>query len=841
METLLQDIRYGARMLRKNPAFTIVAVLTLALGIGANTAIFTLINAVMLKMLPVKNVKELVVVGDPTAAHSRSHGTPRVDLYSYPLFEELKKRNNVFQDMMAAAELHRTRLNKPSGQSISDNVLGVLVTGNYFSLLGVNPLIGRTLYESDDQVRGGNPVAVISYSLWKSKFNGDASVIGDSIRVNGYPFTIVGVAPPGFNGQVVGDVQEVWIPMTMQEQMLPGRKWLDDVQSSWLVAMARLKPGVTIPQAKANLNVILKQLLASDYGSKIGADDKTQLLKEEIDVHPGDKGLSQLRGSIAKPLYLLMGIVGLVLLIACVNVANLLLARATSRQKEIAVRLAMGARPQRIVRQLLTESILLALLGGAVGLLFAFWGTRLLLSVARLDIEQSGLQVTPDTRILLFTLAVCMVTGILFGLVPALRALHIELNATLKNAAPGSVGPAGKRGPHWGKVLVIAQVALSLLVLFAAGLLVRSLQNLRNVDIGFQRDHVLMVGVDPITAGYDTVEKSLNMERALRERLKQLPGVQDVSVSEMGLFSGSACATNVAVVGWNHRAGDDDYAFCDHVGPNYFRMLKFPILLGRDIGEQDTATSAPVVVVNQKFVDHYFPNQNPIGQKIFWDDDRHKAKPPMEIVGVIGNALNRELKDKIEPEHYMPITQMEQPPGAYRYAIRTAGDPKTITDEVRNAIKEFNPDMPVDDIRSLDTLIDRTISNEIIIAKLSTFFGVLALLLASIGLYGVMSYMIAGRTRELGVRIALGAQRGTVLGMVMKECMVLVAIGIVVGIPSAFAVSRVITSMLYGLKPYDPLAMTTVVVLLAIVGAFAGFIPARRATKVDPMVALRYE
>jgi predicted permease len=460
--------------------------------------------------------------------------------------------------------------------------------------------------------------------------------------------------------------------------------------------------------------------------------------------------------------------------------------------------------------------------------------------VAHLNIQESGLQVQPDTRVLLFTLVVCMITGILFGLVPALRALHIELNATLKNAAPGAMNTGGKRGPHWGKVLVTGQVALSLLVLFAAGLLVRSLQNLRNVDIGFKRDHVLTASVDPLAAGYNTVQKSLNLERELRTRLAQLPGVQDVSVSQMGLFSGSACATNVAVVGWNRRAGDDDYAFCEHVGPNYFRMLKLPILLGRDIGEQDTANSARVTVVNQKFVDHYFPNQNPIGQKIFWDDDRYRDKP-MEIVGVVGNALDRELKDKIEPQHYMPISQIDEPSGVFRYAIRTANDPKAMTEAVRNAIKEVDPALPVDNIRTLDSLIDNTINNEIIIAKLSSFFGILALVLASIGLYGVMSYMIAGRTRELGLRIALGAQRGTVLGMVMKECMILVAIGIVVGIPSAIAVSRVITSMLYGLKPYDPLAMTTVVILLSIVGAFAGFIPARRATKVDPMVALRYE
>jgi predicted permease len=840
METTLQDIRFGLRMLRNSPAFTTVAVLTLALGIGANTAIFTLINAVMLRMLPVRNVKELVVVGDPTAAHSRSHGTPRTDLYSYRLYQEFRDRNSVFQEMLAASEMHRTQISKPTGQAISDDVLGVLVTGNYFSVLGVNPFAGRTLYEGDDKVRGGHPVAVISFALWKDKFNADRSVVGDSIRVNGYPFTIVGVMPPGFNGQVVGDVQQVWVPMAMQEQVMVGRKWLDDPEWSWLTIMARLKPSVSIDQAKANLNLILKQLLDSDYGAQVGEDNKKEMIKHPIDVVRGDKGLSTLRGAFAKPLYLLMGIVGLILLISCVNVANLLLARATSRQKEIAVRLAMGAAPSRIMRQMLTESVLLSLLGGFFGLLFAFWGTRLLLSVARMNIEQSGLHIQPDWRILLFNISVCVATGILFGFVPAIRALHVELNATLKNAAPGAVGGTA-RGIHIGKVLVAGQVALSLLVLFAAGLLIRSLQNLRNVDVGYNRDKVLTVRVDPLAAGYDTAEKGIALERELRERLQQVPGIMDVSSSEMGLFSGSACATGIAFPGRETpTTGDDNLSYCDNVGPNYFRMLKIPVLLGRDISEADTNATQKVTVVNEKFAKQFFPNQNPIGQRFWWDDQEHRGKP-LEIVGVVGNVIDKELKDPVVVQHYLPAAQKAGPFGMLNIALRTAGDPAAMTDAVRNAIKGFNPGLTINNVRTLSSQMDNTISNEIIIAKLSSFFGVLALLLASIGLYGVMSYTIAARARELGVRIALGAQRSNVLRMVMKESMLLVVIGIGIGVPSALVASRIIVSMLYGTKAYDPAALVAVVLLLTVVGALAGFIPARRATKVDPMVALRYE
>jgi predicted permease len=840
METLWQDIRYGVRVLRNSPAFTIVAVLTLALGIGANTAIFTLINAVMLKMLPVRDVQRLVVIGDPADAHSRSHGTPRTEFFSYPLYRELRDRNTVFDGMLAAGEVQRVRATKQSGQKISDEILGVVVSGNYFSVLGVNALAGRTLYESDDTVRGGKPVAVISYSMWRGRFNSDPSVIGDTIRLNGYPFTIVGVTPPGFHGQIVGDVQEVWVPMTMQEQIMPGRKYLDDVHASWLTSMAQLKPGVTIDQAKANVNLIWKQLLDSDYGAKVGSDDLTAIRRETIDVTSGARGLSSLRGDFAKPLYLLMGIVGLVLLIACVNVANLLLARATVRQKEIAVRLAMGAKPIRLIRQLLTESILLALIGGVLGLLFAFWGTRVLLRTARLTVDQTGLQVQPDTRILLFTIGICVLTGILFGLVPALRSLHVELNATLKNAAPGAVG-GGSRRFHWGKALVASQVALSVLVLFAAGLLVRSLHNLKNLDLGYNRERILLVRLDLPSAGYDTVQKVTNLDTELRSRMARLPGVKAVTSSELGLFYGSEGATSVA--GEAYRGAENDpknVSFFDRVSRGYFSTLGIPVIMGREITEQDTASSQLVAVVNESFVKQYFPNMNPIGRKFWWDDSENRNRQ-FEVVGVVKDVVDKGLKTAPRRRHYLPMTQAQDALGMLVLEIRTVGDPSGLTEAVRNEITNFNSGLRIEQIRSLDRLMDGSISNEIVIAKLSTFFGVLALVLASIGLYGVMSYTIAGRTRELGVRIALGAQRADVLKMVMREAMLLVLIGIVIGIPAAMASSRVIASMLHGLKSYDPMAMAVVILLLSVVAAIAGLIPARRATKVDPMVALRYE
>jgi predicted permease len=826
-------------MLAKSPGFTAVAVLTLALGIGANTAIFTLINAVILKMLPVRDVQRLVVLGDPTLAHSRSHGTPQTDIFSYPLYKEIRDHNSVFEDVLAAGELHRVRTADASGKSISDEVLGSLVTGNYFSLLGVGPYIGRVLTPDDDRTEGAHPVAVISYSMFRNRFNSDRNIVGSTLRLNEYPFTIVGVAPPGFHGQVVGDVQEVWVPLMMQSEMLRGRKWLDDPESSWLTLMARLKPGVSIAQAKANLDLIWQQSLNGAYGARLRANDLREIRKNKIDVVPGQRGMSVLRGSFQKPLMLLMGVVGLVLLIACVNVANLLLARAKARQREIAVRLAIGAKPSRVISQLLTESVVLAFLGGALGLFFAFWGTQLLLRVFGVTVENTGLQITPDLRVLAFTASVCLVTGILFGLVPALRSLKLDVNSALKGAAV-SDSMGGRFGLHWGKLLVALQVALSVLVLFGAGLLIRSLENLERVQLGFQRDRLLLVRVDPITAGFDTPEKSSQLASELQTRMANLPGVEQVAVSESGLFSGSDSESSLKVEGFIPANEDQRQAAWDKVAPGFFNALGIPLLQGRDFGAQDTATSPHVAVVSETFAKFFFHGENPIGRHI-WIDDPKYADKPMEIIGVVRDVRHRDLDKPVPPFFYEPISQTYDALGLMQIAIRTKADPAAMTEAARNEIKSFNSGLPISSIKTMDYLVDSTISSEIVIAKLSTFFGIIALLLACIGLYGVMSYTVAGRTKEIGVRIALGAQRGDVLTLVMREAMLLVLIGIAAGIPLAMLCTRVINSMLFGLQNTDPISLAIVVLVLAAVGAFASLVPARRATKVDPMVALRYE
>ncbi|HEX7960733.1 MAG TPA: ABC transporter permease, partial [Terriglobales bacterium] len=541
MDTLFQDIRYAVRTLAKSPAFTIVAVLTLALGIGANTAIFTLINSILLKTLPLPDVSNLVIVGDPVTVHSRSQGTPVLRYYSYPLYREFRDNNTVFSEIFASGDLRRIEMTLAEGanHSAPEITRGRIVTGGYFSVLGVNAILGRTITPEDDKTPGSSPVAVISYRFWTRRFSQDPGVVGKTVRLNGYPFTIVGVTPAGFDGEVVGDVQDMWLPMMMQAQIMKGREWLEDPSSSWLQIMARLKPGVSIEQAKANINLVFDQALKGSFGAKVPIDDREALLKShpQIDVSAGGRGLSGLRGQAEKPLILLMIMVGLVLLIACVNVANLLLARASTREKEIAVRLAIGAAPRRVLQQMLTESVLLALLGGAVGLFIANWGTRILLTLALGKPSDSftpsaveRVNIHPDLYVFGFTAAICLLTGILFGLVPALRALGVQVTPTLKETSLASGTRTVRSGWGWGKLLVAGQVTLSLLVLFAAGLMVRTLRNLQNVDLGYNREHLLVVSVDPISAGYKPPQ-IVALSRQLIEAFAAVPGVRAATLS----------------------------------------------------------------------------------------------------------------------------------------------------------------------------------------------------------------------------------------------------------------------------------------------------------------------
>ena len=831
METLLQDIRFGVRMLRKNPPFTLVAVLTLALGIGANTAVFTLVNAVLLKMLPVQEPSQLVIIGDPESVHARSQGSPIVDYFSAPLYRDLSGAiGNVLSGVLASGEVHQTRV-RSHGNEITGDATAVLVSGNYFSVLGVNALRGRVFTE--DGAKGSNPVAVLSYSFWKDKFGGNPEIVGQELSLNEHNYTVIGVAPPGFFGDTVGDAQDIWVPLSMQEQMIPGRAWLDDYSSSWLHLVGRLRAGVSIANARAALNVAFQQLVDGPVGARFNKDDRQEMKKAKIQVTAGGRGLSELRGDFLQPLVLLGAMVGLVLLMACVNVANLLLVRAAARGSEFAVRAALGAAPFRVFRQLITESILLAFAGGLLGLLVAQWATTALLNLSR----NGQLQASPDLRVLAFTAAVCVFTGILFGMIPAWRSRGAAVAPTLKSGAQTGEISSG-RVWNWGKSLVAAQVAISLLVLFAASLLTRSLQNLRNVDLGYNHEHILLVNVDPVAAGYDLPRIAAFADH-MSAAFAAIPGVRAASYSKNGLFSGSESNDSISVPGFTSTKDEDLQAFEDYVGPNYFSAVGIPIVLGRDIGPQDTATSQKVAVINQSMAKFYFGNANPIG-RMFTVDDGSNPKLPTEIVGVSEDARDHELKGIVPRRFYQPIVQTA-PHVSIKFEIRAAGNPASIAETARKQIQEFDARIPIYSTRSLDDLLDRYLVNDILIARLSGFFGLLALGLACVGLYGVMSYTVGGRTKEIGLRMALGAQRSSMLWMVLGQGGKLILIGVLAGIPLALAASSLLSSMLFGLKTTDPFSMAMAVVVLAAVALAAALIPARRATKVDPMVALRYE
>lgn len=835
METLFQDVRYGFRVLRKSPVFTAVAVVTLALGIGANTAIFTLINTVLLKALPVEDPERLVIVGDSGLANSRSIGTPRTDIFSYPLYRELRDGNEVFSGMTASAQENRVKVESATSV-VSENGLVNLVTGNYFAVLGVQPFRGRTLTPEDDKARSASPVAVVSYEFWTQKLGQAPDIIGQTIRLNKFPYTIIGVAPPGFFGDTVGDKQDFWVPLSMQPQMMPGRPWLDDIHVSWLRVMARLKPGTTRGQAEANMDLLFQQWLKGPQGRSLDPGDQQVLQKQKVPVVPGGKGLSGMREEFFLPLVLLMAIVVLVLLIACVNVANLMLARASSRQREVAVRLAIGASRGRLIRQLLTESLILAVAGGVAGLLVARWGTETLLKLSVGARAAEGFSVTPDWRVLAFTACACLLTALLFGLVPAQRSANVAVTPNLKESTLSHTG-AGRFSI--GKTLVACQVAVCLLVLFAAGLLVRSLSNLRNVDLGYDREHILMVRVDPVAAGYKPAQL-VSYQRDMIERLSALPGVRSVTASENGLFSGTESADAMKIEGYVASKDRDRIVYWDQVGPGYFKALGVPIVTGREFGPQDTAASQKVAVVNQTMAKFYFGNANPIGRKIWIDDQQHKDSP-MEIIGVARDVRDHDLRGPVQRRFYIPTGQALDALYDVNFEIQTTSNPEAMIETCRKAFATLDPDVPVVRLRALSEQVDTSISRDILVARLSAFFGLLALLLACVGLYGVMSYTVNRRTREIGVRMALGAQRMQVLRMVFRESMKLVLIGIVLGLPLALLLARLFNSMLFGLSSADPLSLTAVILVLAGVASIAGLLPARRATKVDPMVALRYE
>jgi predicted permease len=866
-DEMFQDLRYGVRMLLKNPGFTAVAVLSLALGIGANTALFSIVDAMLLKLLPVKEPQQLVLFqslagknfsyggysgntrDDPATGLQLATSFPYV---TYQRMREHQDEQSALSDIFAFGYVSLNVL--ADGQA--DAASGQAVTGNYHLGLGVQPLLGRLLTDEDDKP-SANPVAVLSFRYWQKRFSGDAAVVGKQINFNNRAFTVIGVTPPGFDGAgQVGSTQDVTIPLALEPQLNvdPQRSAMYGAGRWWLLIMGRLKPGATRELAQAQLEAAFQQSVVEHRtarNTQALAAGRNAISPLDPKDYPrlvfasGSQGEMNSREYYARSLYLLLGVVGMVLLIACANVANLLLARASSRQKEIGVRLALGASRWRLMRQLLTESLLLAGLGGVLGLVFALWIKDGLLAVR--DWGPKALEPKLDWRVLAFTLGLSLLTGIVFGLAPAWRATRVDLTPTLKDS--GRSSSAASRS-LLSRGLVVMQVALSLLLLIGAGLFVRTLVNLQRVDLGFNTKNLLVFNLSPNLIGYKD-ERLAQLYERMAERLEALPGVSKVTFSSTMLLSQNTNSSSVylrnalaATPDADGRIRETGNSNVMYGRENFLETMEIPLLQGRTFNRQDDARAPKVAVVNQTFANKYFPNESPVGKRFTFDP---KKPDEIEIIGLVKDAKYATQREDTPPTSYLPWRQLVNAVAFGSFQLRFSGDPTVAIAAVRQAVREVDENLPLSNLKTQVERADETLSMERLFAKLVTLFGLLAQQLASIGLFGVLAYSVAQRTHEIGIRMALGASQTDVLKMIVKQGMTLAIIGIVLGLAGAYVLTKYLESwmqlsrMLYGIKPNDPLTYGVMVVLLTVVALIACYLPARRAARVDPMVALRHD
>jgi len=820
-DEMFQDLRYGVRMLLKSKGLTVVAAISLALGIGANTAIFSLIDAVLLKMLPVERPEQLYFIQNLGPRRPEGGAPP------YPCFERFRDQNQSFSGL-AAFTSQNPKLNI-DGQV--EEVPGQFVSGNYFSLLGVNAVLGRTLSPSDDSVpgRGGQDglVAVISYNYWTRRFGQRPEVIGKVIRFGNFPVTIIGVTPPDFYGLFPGREVNISLPISIE-----GAEMLAERTSWWFRAVGRLKPGGSVELARAELDTVFQSYMNE---TNFNAESRRENFAR-IALAPASKGLNTLRRQFSRPLQALMAIVAMVLLIACANVANLLLARATARRKEFAVRLALGASRFRLVRQMLTESLLLVSLGGLLGLLFARWGSAFLVSFFATGRGRLFVNLTLDYRVLLFTAGVALITGLTFGLAPALQATRIDPNPALKDGA----GTSARSRLRLGKSLVVAQVALSLLLLVGAGLFVRTLHNLKNADAGFQAEGVLTMKVNPPGTIYQG-ERLANLWKDALARVERLPGVRSASLCTLSPLDGGDRGVLVGVSGFTPRAENEKGIRLNQVSPDYFRTFGLALLQGRGFTGEDNENAPRVALINEAAASFYFGDRSPIGAQLTFFSGRPNAPAPYQIVGVVRDSLYQNLREPDTRLVYLPIAQRLDRLGRLTLAVRAEGKPTDLANVINNEMRAIGSDILLTNIATLNEQVDQSLLQERLVATLSLFFGVLALLLACIGLYGVMGYDVARRTHEIGIRMALGAGANRVVRLVLRQTLLWVALGVALGLGAALATTRLVESLLFGLKPNDPLTIGIAALLLLAVAGVAGYLPARRAARVDPLVALRHD
>jgi predicted permease len=821
-EGFVEDVRYAVRLVGRNPVFSTMVVATLALGIGINSALFSLFDAAMLRLLPVANPHQLYVLQESDSAES----------VSYPMFQRFREALAGTADVLAFTKPapFYTRIASAAVEPVSAQ----LVSGEFFPVLGVRPALGRLLTPEDNRTLGQHPVLAISFAYWQRRFGGNPNVLGSTLPLNGTPFTVVGVAEPGFFGVSVGESPDVWLPLLMQADVRYAQNaWSSNADTRkpwppqdgirWLDAMLRVPDPGAVAAVEARLNVLYRQDMER-AGEFRDARERRLLLERRLYLQAGTQGTSTLRRRFATPLRVLMVTAGLVLLISCANAANLLLARGMARRKEIAIRLSVGAARKRLVRQLLTESLVLALLGGTFGLLIAGFSSRALPTLFSINVD-----VQLDYRWLAFTAGLTLATVVLFGLVPAFRTTRTEPGAAMKSGSD-----AGLRGGRLtlGKALVVVQVSLSLLLVSGAALLARTVWNLVQTEMGFDREHVLTVRIDPRSAGYRPAQLPV-LYAQMVERVRAVPGVSSATIALSSIAGGGTRSSGINVPGYTPDPRENMSVDENFVEPGYFATVGMPLVEGRDFDHRDTETAPQVAIVNETMARRFFGSRSPIG--------RHYGYGAMQfqVVGVVRDAKVRGPRSPVRPMAYRPIRQ--EMDYARSLEVRTRADARAIAADVRNAIAQIAPDLPVQEIATLTDRIDRLLAQEVLIARLTAFFGGLALLLACTGIYGLISYAVSRRTVEMGLRMALGAQPAAVVRLVVREGMTLVAIGILLGIPIVFAAARLVEGLLFGVAPTDPPTLAATALVMLCTAALATYPAARRASRVDPMAALRTE
>ena len=830
MNSFLLDLKFALRSLARSPLFTFVAIASLALGLGANTAIFSLMDQILLRPLPVPHPEQLVLLDWDGTFSGRISGD---HAFAYPMYLALRDKNpGVFSGLIA-----RARYSADLGlNGVAERINAELVSGSYFQVLGVNAVLGRAFTPADNATPGGHPVVVLSYAYWQKRFNGKPSVLNQKVLLNGHPMTVIGIVPRSFTGVEFGVTSEVFVPMVMKAQVTPTWDDLAEPASLWLNIIGRLSPGATREQAQAAMTVVYRQQNAEDlkYRKSASPRFRKRFVQNSLKLLDVAEGLSELRQKTATPLRVLTALVGTLLLVACVNLASLFIARASARRREVAIRLSLGASKSAVVRLVLIESLLLSLVGACFGLLVAAWCGSLLIQLMPGDNIGLILSTSPDLRVLLYALLLAVVTGLLFGLAPALQSVQPDIAPTLKAEAGNVTADVARVG--FRKALLIGQIAMSLLLLIGAGLFARSLYRLLSTDAGFKAENLIQFAVDPSLQGYSPA-RIRQFFTDVERQIASIPGVSKVSSAENPLIQGDRSASSVEVEGYHAKEAEDMNVDRDAVGPAFLSTMGVPLRLGRDLSDRDLHGAAEVAVVNETFAHYFFPHQSPLGSHLTFPGSKSS---PIEIVGVCKDIKTEDLRQKPRRLVLLP-NQQDENPAYVMFYVRTTRDPASLINTIRSEVRRLDSSLPIYDLKTMTTQIDQTHFVERAIAILSLSFGLLATLLASIGLYGVMAFSVSRRTRELGIRIALGAPQGSVLWLVMREVVVLAAIGILVAAPFCFGLGKLVASQLFEMKAYDPLTFAAATLCIALVCALSGFLPAWRASRIDPVTALHYE